>query len=396
MIFRILLILLLFPYVGFVQGVDIQPLAGVVAILLAVFKLVMKRKAPRILGVFMFTIASVLVSTLISMFLQGIPHSSFVSMLFHLLMICSLFILKEELIPLLTLRFVCLVFSIYTVVGLLQIFIDESIFSGAIYRGYQSLADTGRGVRSLASEPSTLGYTLALLNALVLLRAKQDKRSKVFMVSLLFLLVNAFISRSAWALFIHIMPIWLFLLLKWKKFFFASIGIAPFLLAFIANSTDEVRLFYLFNALLENPELLMAEGAMKKVLNVPISLLLGASNGMLGMSYLGNIKELNIIVPGGYLFVEKFGNKNMGGVLEFWIQLGLFSIPMLYFLGLTIKRCLSESYSLMPVLILCFTFFIYNSIGHPLPWIIIIILNDLYAKNLCQVRNGRYRQSYSV
>lgn len=394
MIFRILLILLLFPYVGFVQGVDIQPLAGVVAILLAVFKLVIKRRAPRILGVFMFTIASVLVSTLFSMYLQGFPHSSFVSMLFHLLMICSMFILKDELMPLLTLRFIWLVVSIYTFVGMLQIFIDESIFSGAIYRGYQSLSDTGRGVRSLASEPSTLGYTLALLNALVLLRAKQDKRSKVFLVSLLFLLVNAFICRSAWALFIHITPIWLFLLLKWKKLFFVSIGIAPLLVAFIANSTDEVRLFYLFNALQENPELLMAEGAMKKVLNVPISLLLGATNGMLGMSYLGNIKELNIIVPGGYLFVEKFGNKNMGGVLEFWIQLGLLSIPLLYFLGSTIKRCLSLSYSLMPILILCFTFFIYNSIGHPLPWIIIIILNDFYAKNLCQVRNGRYRQSY--
>lgn len=389
MIFRILLILLLFPYVGFVQGVDIQPLAGVAAILLAVFKLVVKRKIPRILGVFMFTIVSVLFSTLISIYLQGIPHSSFVSMLFHLLMICSLFILKEEIIPLLTLRFVWLVVSIYTCVGVLQIFIDESILSSAVYRGYQSLADTGRGVRSLASEPSTLGYTLALLNALMLLRAKQDKRSKVFLVSLLFLFVNAFISRSAWAIFIHIMPIWLFLFFKWKKFFLMSIGIAPLLVALIANSTDEVRLFYLFNALLKNPELLMAEGAMKKVLNVPISLLLGATNGMLGMSYLGNIKELNIMLPGGYLFVERFGNKNMGGVLEFWIQLGLFSTPILYFLVLTIKRCLSLSYSLMPILILCFTFFIYNSIGHPLPWIIIIIINDLYAKNLYQVRNGR-------
>lgn len=389
MIFRILLILLLFPYVGFVQGVDIQPLAGVAAILLAVFKLVVKRKTPRILGVFMFTIVSVLFSTLISIYLQGIPHSSFVSMLFHLLMICSLFILKEEIIPLLTLRFVWLVVSIYTCVGVLQIFIDESILSSAVYRGYQSLADTGRGVRSLASEPSTLGYTLALLNALMLLRAKQDKRSKVFLVSLLFLFVNAFISRSAWAIFIHIMPIWLFLFFKWKKFFLMSIGIAPLLVALIANSTDEVRLFYLFNALLKNPELLMAEGAMKKVLNVPISLLLGATNGMLGMSYLGNLKELNIILPGGYFFVERFGNKNMGGVLEFWIQLGLFSTPILYFLVLTIKRCLSLSYSLMPILILCFTFFIYNSIGHPLPWIIIIIINDLYAKNLYQVRNGR-------
>jgi len=388
-IFRILLILLLFPYVGFVQGVDIQPLAGVAAILLAVFKLVVKRKTPRILGVFMFTIVSVLFSTLISIYLQGIPHSSFVSMLFHLLMICSLFILKEEIIPLLTLRFVWLVVSIYTCVGVLQIFIDESILSSAVYRGYQSLADTGRGVRSLASEPSTLGYTLALLNALMLLRAKQDKRSKVFLVSLLFLFVNAFISRSAWAIFIHIMPIWLFLFFKWKKFFLMSIGIAPLLVALIANSTDEVRLFYLFNALLKNPELLMAEGAMKKVLNVPISLLLGATNGMLGMSYLGNLKELNIILPGGYFFVERFGNKNMGGVLEFWIQLGLFSTPILYFLVLTIKRCLSLSYSLMPILILCFTFFIYNSIGHPLPWIIIIIINDLYAKNLYQVRNGR-------
>ena len=389
MIFRILLILLLFPYVGFVQGVDIQPLAGVAAILLAVFKLVVKRKTPRILGVFMFTIVSVLFSTLISIYLQGIPHSSFVSMLFHLLMICSLFILKEEIIPLLTLRFVWLVVSIYTCVGVLQIFIDESILSSAVYRGYQSLADTGRGVRSLASEPSTLGYTLALLNALMLLRAKQDKRSKVFLVSLLFLFVNAFISRSAWAIFIHIMPIWLFLFFKWKKFFLMSIGIAPLLVALIANSTDEVRLFYLFNALLKNPELLMAEGAMKKVLNVPISLLLGATNGMLGMSYLGNLKELNIMLPGGYFFVERFGNKNMGGVLEFWIQLGLFSTPILYFLVLTIKRCLSLSYSLMPILILCFTFFIYNSIGHPLPWIIIIIINDLYAKNLYQVRNGR-------
>ena len=202
MIFRILLILLLFPYVGFVQGVDIQPIAGIVSVLIATFKLLIKRKIPRILGVFVFTIVSVLVSALISLYLKGIPHSSFVNMLFHLLMICSLFILKEELIPLLTLRFVWLVVTIYICVGLLQIFIDESILSGMVYRGYQSLSDTGRGVRSLASEPSTLGYTLALLNGLVLLRNKQDKRSTVFLVSLSFLLMNALISRSAWAIII--------------------------------------------------------------------------------------------------------------------------------------------------------------------------------------------------
>ena len=90
---------------------------------------------------------------------------------FHLVTILVAFLIVSAGVFSPNSRLIGLVTLVYIAVALMQVFVDEQFGSMLVYRGYQELAATGRGVRSLASEPAVFGNVLLILSGFWMLVA---------------------------------------------------------------------------------------------------------------------------------------------------------------------------------------------------------------------------------
>lgn len=377
---QFLLIPIFFPYVGFIEGIDLQPFYFIGLLILTLINISSSKKIfienEKITIAVIFTLIVGFLRFLFDYLFQDY-ESNFIVFMFHMLTIILILFNSRILLKLVTKELILVVSFVYVLVGFIQITFDETFLSFMVYRGYQDLLSTSRGVRSLCSEPSTFSYTLILLNCIYILIIYDIKRSntKIIRSSIPFVIFNLIFSQSFFGFFIHALPLILFFFKgKILKFLSTAIislyslkAILPVLLSYYSN-----RFFYILNASVNNPILLLEEGAMKKVLNLPLSIEGGLKNKFLGLGFDSSTTNNFTYLKG--LLVIDITNKNMGGLIEIFMQLGILSLP--FFIVLLSKIYMSNDFT-YPIFVFTFSVLIYNSYGHPLNWVLIIFILSL-------------------
>lgn len=235
-------------------------------------------------------------------------------------------------------KFIFVVTAIYAVVGAIQFFIPDFL-SFMVTRSVDaalSFAESGRGSRSLTGEPAHLGKIFIILNVLLLFciceeNKAQVKPSKLIMITLLFVLVNVLVSRSFYAVAVHISILLLLIFFTNKKLFvflfiliFTFLG---FLISLINDINSDIRFVSILNLVISNPTELLNQGAIRRVFNIPLSL-----NNLKYFEWYGSGSDPKTFLgtldtPIGILRYPGL-NRAYGGTIEFALKFGALSIPL--------------------------------------------------------------------
>jgi hypothetical protein len=252
----------------------------------------------------------------------------------------------KDVTPKLIYTFIC----IYVLVGVVQFF-KPDFLSFLVTRSEDaalSFANSGRGVRSLTGEPAHLGKIFSLLNILLIylyvcrentLKFKQQ----AIIVTISLFLINMFVSRSAYAILFHFCVLSFLLFFLYRKFFYIFVvslvvsGVA--FISILFNMETDIRFVKLFIAVFNNPDFIMAQGAVKRLFNIPMIL-----NNITYFDWYGagvNPKSpiTSILTPfGKFEYVVK--HRGYGGYFEYILKFGILSLPILfpYFYALNIIR----------------------------------------------------------
>jgi len=241
-------------------------------------------------------------------------------------------------------EFLLTVTAIYAFVGFVQFFIPD-FFSFLVTRSVDaafSFAESGRGVRSLTGEPAHLGKVFTILNVLFLFSmwsggTFRSRPNQLILVSILFIFVNLVISRSFYSVVVHGLIFLVFICLVNKRLFIYLSVVSFFtfglILSLVNNVYGDIRFVRILDLLLNNPSLLLEQGAARRVFNIPLSI-----NNLTYFDWYGagsNPKSFiaELQTPVGPLYYPGF-NRAYGGLVEFLLKFGFFSIPIfwIYFL----------------------------------------------------------------
>ena len=279
---------------------------------------------------------------------------------------------------------------IYIGIALIQLTVDPEFLvflTGRSVENVALLTESGRGVRSLTGEPSHFGRVLLCLNAIYALRSElysgNRKAKNILKVSFLFLLASAVLAQSAYAVLLHLIFV---LSILYSTAGFRLIAFSIFSLPFIAISieiargfdTTSSRLMLILFSILENPEMIVAQGAFDRVLNIPLSIYGWILSGPFGAGDSERIYEgVTSIFGANYFF--SIGNRNLGGLLEYNLKYGALAIPIALLASITILRLMFFSFGagppikrvFFPVSIACFFLIFQNgSVLDPLAWMV--------------------------
>lgn len=333
------LIPLFFPFVGFMPGVDTQPVF--ILYVLVVFPFYCKSLNVNVTFLFMFFLSCTFILVCCAFDYDYLNSKYLITYAVSLLTLFFIYISVLNGYFNITLRFVTCVSVIYAGVGFVQI-IYPDFLANVVYRSVEaalSYSTTGRGVRSLTGEPAALGKVFTTLNVLYVFliyqRGGTGLNRKSVIASFLFLLVSAMISRSTYALLIHSMLIVVLLFLVNKRLLIflvvSAILFSSSLFAYMDNFVD-VRAVKMITLLVNEPSLLLNQGAMRRVMNILISFNNLRYFGFAGAGNDPSVFLSSIVTPFGLLYYEAF-NRNLGGFVEFVLKFGVFSLPLmiLYF-----------------------------------------------------------------
>lgn len=332
-----------FQFVGPFPGTDLQPIFFLLAAV-AIIAFMSRARLPTGM-VIVLLISSILIIARILLFDSQIDVRYSATYLFSLLAILFFWCLFSFTRIGLSENFIFFVFIVYAGVGVVQ-FLYPDFMSWAVHRSELaalSYVETGRGVRSLTGEPAALGKVFSTLNVLyvltLLLSDAPKRKYRIFVGSILFFLATLLISRSAYAIGIHFSLLSLLVFVLDKRIFYTFFLFSIIILVFIASflvtyfeSIQEIRAVSLFIALLNEPQVLLNQGAMRRVMNIPISINNLTLFGWVGSGNSSDVFKSSIWTPFGTLYYEA-GARAIGGFVEFLLRFGLFSIPimLLYF-----------------------------------------------------------------
>jgi|SRR5690554_604187 len=331
-------ILAYFPFVGGYPGTDLQPFFFISAIAISVL----------FLNYFKFAV-EVVIAFLVSIFfiiLWAVLYLDSIDMNFlavYLVAIFTMFFFYGFYGAVdvgLTKGCILLVATVYAVVGAVQLVIPDFMAS-LVQRSVEaalSFDATGRGVRSLTSEPSALGKVFTSLNVLYVFvsvwRRPKTGEGELLGVSLLFFLVSALLARSAYALSMHLFLILiLWSLLSFRTFVVAGvIAVASAmlfgtLLFLFAQQVEGVRALSLLVAISSDPDFVLSQGAMRKVFNIPITIDSLRFFGLAGSGNSGESYFSSVWTPWGALDYEVRA-RALGGFVEFLLRFGMFGLPI--------------------------------------------------------------------
>lgn len=317
-----------FPYLGSVEGLDLQPF-----FLIALFLLFLRSKL-QISPIHLVTLTTL---TVVIVFYGLFPtdatftESFFVPLVFIALMAFILGSNDANVLPIDS-HFIVVIASIYVAVGFVQVF-EPSFLTQLVSRStdaVERLVSSGRGVRSLCAEPAQFGRLLVSLNAIyILLAVGESKRSiDVLLVTMAFLLANIFLAQSLYSVFMHFVVVGSFFFLcnyfnlrhRITGVAVGAVGAAVFAFYFA-----ESRLTTLIPLFLDNYETIFKYGASNRLVNPLVSVLGGLINGeMLGYRFadakyvklFGQIFYLQPKMHGGYVeLIYRFGVFGLFGLI---------------------------------------------------------------------------------
>lgn len=331
----ILAITIFFPEVGIVSFSDVQPNFFVMAALVIVL-LASNIKVSKTNLVF-FSIC------IICLWLSFVLHNNNVTQTYILkytistVSIIFCYILCSNNIIKVSQEFILIVAGIYIAVAMIQ-FIVPDFMTFLVTRDIETsrLISTGRGMLSLTGEPSHFGKTITILNILYIFifLTNYDKRRAYFsplMVSSLLFISNLILSQSFYACFFHfICLLGISYIFKPKTtlafitfLFFGLIAIISYFEAMF----PEARIIQVAFAAFTDPELLLGQGAMARVLNIPLSFINLLHFGVWGAGNSSDIAFGQLDLGFGIL-EYKISNRMYGGFSEYILKLGILSIPL--------------------------------------------------------------------
>jgi hypothetical protein len=341
--FSIALIPLFFPFVGFFEGIDTQPIFLLLSLAMLPFYF-SKIKLEQPVWIMFILIFLMLLArfSLETEFLDFKYVATYVSSILTFLIIYIGVVNGYFQIGI---KFIIVVTVIYVGVGFVQLFLPEFL-GGIVSRSVEhalSYSGSGRGVRSLTGEPAALGKVFTTLNVIfiyLLYSGKiKSKGSYAFGASFIFFTLSMLLSKSAYALGIHFVLLSILLLLINKRLFlivlvFSIIIFSSFITYLYAY--PELRAANVLVMLVENPTMLLQQGAMRRVFNIPITLNNLTYFGFAGAGNDPSTFMASVWTPFGSLNYMGFG-RNIGGFVEFLLKFGVFSVVLLscYFYMLT-------------------------------------------------------------
>lgn len=384
-----LVLFLLFPFVGLIPNIDIQPLFffyGLGILIICLYKI--EISIISICGFFL------IFSLLFLRFIVEIDYLSLTYILKYSLSILTpflIYILIKNNILIVKRKHLVYAALIYSVVGIIQLFYPYFLV-GLVSRSpdaIESLIQSNRGVRSLAPEPADYGKVLATLNILLIFSFSKFNykysTNKLLTYSFVLLLVNAITSQSAYAVVYHTFIFLLLLVVLRRGRHFILYGSILVLLGisyYLYASETGSRILIILQAVFTNSELLMEQGAFRRLMNIPININNALEFGIFGA---GNSTErIPTSIPtifGEFSYLAS--NRNLGGFIEYVLKFGVLSIPiflfyfyMLFEIALVKTTIENETYRIG--LWLSIVLFMYSiqdgSPNNPLTWFSIIYI----------------------
>lgn len=239
---------------------------------------------------------------------------------------------------------------IYLFVGAMQYIIPDFLTS-LVTRELTTanLASSGRGMMSLTGEPSHFGKTITILNVLYVFKALVEGQ-KVYnyqslqLFSIALFILNCLISQSAYACLFHfICLIGIFYILN-RRLAYLFIALVFFgavsAISYLSLVLPEARIAQILNLLITNPELLLQQGAIVRVLNVPLTFVNLSYFGLWGTGNSSLVFSGQVDLGVGILEYTVW-NRLYGGFIEYVLKMGFLSIPLVFgylYVMLTVAR----------------------------------------------------------
>lgn len=386
--YRLLLLPFFFPYVGIIRGNDIQPFYLISLFLILLIYIFKKNKY--LFPKEIYYLLLVNISTFICLFISLINNYDMSLVFKYIILVNTVFVIfsVKEVSHAISYKYINFVIITYLFVGVIQLFFHPDYLSflipGRDLSIIERLQESGRGVRSLASEPSAYGkviFSLVFLSYLI----KYSNNEKIPFYFISFLIVGIFTSQSFYASFFLLSLLLLFLLKNISLKYIFNIFILIFLLFFIITKfldLNTLRFFKIFNIILQDPSQLVAFGAFRRLLNVFItlsSMFCFDSIGTFGNSIQSGCSTTTFLFNDIPSLNGKAWPTYYGGFVELIYVLGFFSLPIffyIYYLTINNKSKFIPNKSFNFKIIFSFSFFyIFIQDGSVLnPYLLITLL----------------------
>jgi hypothetical protein len=377
--------LIFFPFLGFIPGIDVQPFFLIFSLSTFLFFSLRNKFKRKDVILFPLCIVLFLAFALFNDFDKVTIAKGIASILTPFLITHAindgLKITEKQIII-----FCLIIFS----VGLIQLFFNREFLTILVSRSSDAIQrsiETGRGVRSVFPEPATFGKQILLTNILIyslLISKKKNKLAKQY--SILFFVLNILLSQSIYSIGIHFIFILIFII-SFKQKLFLLILIPSLLLVLntsyvndFLSENSNYRAFKLLFRLLDNPSILMNQGAFGRLYNMKISL-----NNFIEFNYTGS-QSIEFSNP-NYTYIDTlFGKydyrlhqRNYGGAIEYLLMYGFYSIPIFIFIFQKYLGVFKSNKQY--VLLTSFSLFLLfqdGSTSNPFTWFVFIYLTTIF------------------
>lgn len=335
-VMMILLVSIFFPEVGFLNSIDIQPNFLVLSVVVLIF-------SAKFIIISMATFLYFLVCML-CLWLSLFAHISNVSNIYvltyaaALITVFSCYLLCSNHRLNFSTNFLLGVCFVYLSIAFTQFFIPDFLASLTTRKtGTDQLLSSGRGMMSLTGEPQHFGKIITILNVLyafkVLVKGEPTFRNHgLIKISVILFVLNCMLSQSFYACFFHLLCLAAITYIINRKLAIMAVGLLVFstisLIGILELAFPELRIVNIFVSLINNPEILLTQGAMLRVLNVPLSINNLEYFGMWGS---GNSPDLFITQVDLWIGSLQYtaSNRLFGGAVEYILKMGLLSIPII-------------------------------------------------------------------
>lgn len=330
----------MFPFVGFIPGLDVQPIAFALLTAHLLFLMLTGRVVKTNVTAFLVFMTSVFLIVIVStLFFREFRIAFLMKYAIALSTPFLIYVMLKG--GHLHLRFntIVTVAFIYILVALVQLLVYPYFLSELVSRSTSQidlLIQSGRGVRSLTSEPSDLGLVFICLGLLLWISSIGCKPSfKKLRVSILYIymtfLASLLLAQSVYSVILYFLILFSFVLVTRMRHFPILVAVIV-LLILVLGFTDGFRRLGQIVYSIQNNDLdwVLAQGAMRRVLNAITSIVAGIEHLPFGYGDSGAPIDINYSIIGVAYEFHSSGSL-YGGIFEYFYIFGIFSLP-LYFL----------------------------------------------------------------
>lgn len=333
----LLALTVLFPEVGLVKSSDVQPNFFFLASFLTFFFLGRMKLKKIVFIYFTFCLLFLLLSFIVHY--ENVTWTYIFKYSIALISFFLCYILYSNGFLSLSNKLIVFAIVVYSLVAIVQFIIPDFLtfmVSRSQTQTTEDLISTGRGMMSLTGEPSHFGKVITILNLLYVFNSLTSEQRNFNNYSLLFVSIflfflNASLSQSFYAVAIHLVCLigifyilnraFTYILLASLVFWFVSI------ITYLSVVYPDLRIIAVATDLILNPESLLMQGAMVRVMNIPLTLVNLSNFGFWGSGN-SSIIFTNQIDLGIGILEYTATNRLFGGFIEYILKMGILSAPL--------------------------------------------------------------------